>query len=43
MLQGGHTISSFYTTTTKPSDKVKMEEGEVKEVRWMKGILKRGR
>ena len=36
-------ISYFYTTTTKSSDQVKMEEGEVKEVRWRKGRLRRDR
>ena len=36
-------ISYFYTTITKPSDQVKMEEGEVKEVRWRKGRLRRDR
>ena len=36
-------ISYCYTATTKPSDKVKMDEGEVKEVRWTKGRLRRDR
>ena len=33
-------ISYFYTTTN-PSNQVKMEEGEVKDVRWRKGRLRR--
>ena len=36
-------ISYFYTKTTKPSKQVNIEEGEVKEVRWKKGRLRRVR
>ena len=36
-------ISYFYATTTKPSDQVKMEGGEVKEARWRKGRWRRER
>ena len=30
-------ISYFHTITTRPSDQVKMDEGEVKEGMWRKG------
>ena len=36
-------ISYFSATITKLSGQVKMEEGEVKEVRWRKGRLRRDR
>ena len=36
-------ISYIYTTTTKPSNQVKMQKGEVNEVRLRKGKLRRDR
>ena len=36
-------VSYFIQKTTKPSDQVKMEEGEVKEVMWRKERLRRDR
>jgi hypothetical protein len=36
-------ISYFHTTTTKPSDPVKMQKGEVNEVRLRKRRLRRDR